>query len=327
MRNMILEKIKNGLNHHYWPKNTAGRTMISKDFVPVVEYQKIIRDITLEIKEKIQEWETLNYLYVIDESGKLIGIASIKEIFRQSPEIKISQVMKKKIISVQPELDQEKVAYLALKNNIKAIPVVDKDNHLLGIVSSDRILSILNKEATEDIYHMAGIFRPEFRIGNILEIPVFKSLKSRIPWLLVGLVGGIIAAWIIGFFEAYLKENLILALFIPIIIYMANAVGMQTQTLFIRDLTIQHDILFKKYFLRQLIICFLISIVLSLGFFLIVLFGWASAYLGLVLAISMLVTIIAAVFFLPYSFLFYYINLNPIQPLVAVHLRLLFKIF
>ncbi len=291
----LKSKINDVVDKIHWPKDTAGRKMTAK--VPMVKLGETLDEVRAMLFDRAGEIETMNYVYVIDDNKKLLGVFSIKEIFKYPTDTSVRRIMKKVTIRVAPKMDQERVAYLALKHNLKAIPVVSEDNVLLGVVPSDKILAILNKEASEDIYHLAGVFRPEFCLGNCLEIPIIRSVRYRIPWLLIGLAGGILAAWIIGLFEASLKENLILAMFIPVIVYMSNAVGIQAQTLFIRDLAIHRKLAMRNYFLRQLIICGLVGVACSVLLFLIVSFGWASAHIGFVLAISMLVAVIVSAFF------------------------------
>ncbi len=297
-----MSKLFHGVGKKQWPKETAGRKMTP--LVPVIRPEQSIAEAQNILLKRYKELgedkdiETINYFYVVNEEEKLKGVFSIKELFRQPPETLVKKVMKKtEIVKVSPWTDQERVAYLALKHNLKSVPVVDKNGVLLGIVPSDRILDILYKETSKDILQFAGIYHPEFGLDNALDVPVLESIKHRIPWLLIGLFGGILAAWIIGFFEASLKQNLILAMFIPVIVYMSNAVGSQTQTLFIRDLAIHQRLPFKKYLLKQLTTCFFIALVCSLLLFFIILLGWASAYLGFVLGLSMLAAIISATFF------------------------------
>jgi len=120
-------------------------------------------------------------------------------------------------------------------------------------------------------------------------------VKRRLPWLLIGLAGGILAAWILGFFEELLTEKVILAMFIPVIAYMSNAVGIQTQTLFIRDIALEKELPWKKYIFRQLTSCLIIGLICSAVFFAVVLLGW-DTWLGFVLGVSMLITIMVASF-------------------------------
>jgi len=294
----LTSKVTNVVEKKQWPKASAGRKMISQ--IPLIMPEQTIGDAQAILFEKHNEIETINYFHVIDENKKFIGVFSIKELFRQRSNEKVKEFMiKADLVKVEPETDQERVAYLALHRNLKSIPVVDKDNTLLGIVPSDYILKILEKEISEDLLYLAGVYQPISRLDweDQLTFPFFMAIKHRLPWLLIGLTGGILVARIIGFFEASLQQNLVLAMFIPVIVYMSNATGSQTQAIFLRDLATHTKIPFKRYFLRQLLTCFFLALSCSVLLFLVVAIGWTTYYLAFVLSFSMLMTIISASFF------------------------------
>ena len=301
----LTSKMTNVVEKRQWPKATAGRRMISQ--IPLIMPEQTIGEAQAILFEQHDQIETINYFYVIDENKKFVGVFSIKELFRQRTEKKVKEFMiKTNLIKVEPETDQERVAYLALHHNLKSIPVVDKDNTLLRIVPGDYILNILEKEISEDLLYLAGVYEPISRLEweDQLTFPFFMAIKHRLPWLLIGLIGGVLVARIIGFFEASLRQNLVLAMFIPVIVYMSNATGSQTQAIFLRDLATHTKIPFRKYFLRQLLTCFFLALFCSLFLFLVVAVGWATFYLAFVLSLSMLITIISASFFalaIPYS--------------------------
>jgi len=278
-------------NLKIYPSETAGRKMIEN--IPLAFFEEKISDIRKRIFEKAAEFETLNYIYVIDKENKLIGVLSLKEIFRCQPEVKIKDLMIKKIIKVCPYTDQERVAILALKYNLKAIPVVDKENHFLGIVPSDIILDILHSEHVEDFLKSSGIHGS---LGKTIGGSAFFLARIRIPWLILGLFGGIGAAQIINFFETPLKTHFILAAFIPLIVYMADAVGTQTETLFIRNLVLDFHLGIKKYFFREIQVSLLLALILgTLLFLLSVTLLSAPCFIGLILGISLFFTILSAI--------------------------------
>lgn len=301
----LTSKINNLVEKKQWPKSSAGRKMISQ--IPLIMPEQTIGEARAILFEQHNQIETINYFYVIDENKKFVGVFSIKELFCQRTEEKVKKFMiKTDLVKVGPETDQERVAYLSLHRNLKSIPVVDEENTLLGIVPSDYILNILEKEISEDLLYLAGVYKPIARLEwkDQLTFPFFMAIKHRLPWLLIGLVGGILMARIIGFFEASLQQNLVLAMFIPVIVYMSNATGSQTQAIFLRDLATHTKIPFKKYFLRQLLTCFFLALLCSIILFLVVAIGWNTFYLAFVLGFSMLITIISGSFFalaIPYS--------------------------
>ena len=131
-------------NKSKYPPESAGRRMI--DNVPTAFPEETIFDIKKRLFKEIGGLETINYVYVIGKTRKLVGVFSIKEIFRRPENTKIKEIMKTKIITARPYTDQERVAILALRNNLKSIPVVDKEGEFLGVVPSDIILDILHFE-------------------------------------------------------------------------------------------------------------------------------------------------------------------------------------
>lgn len=262
--------------------------------IPTALPQEKILDIRKKLFEKAQEFETLNYIYIVDPEGKLIGILSLKEVFRKPEESKIEDLMVRNVVKVRPRTDQERVAILALKHNLKSIPVVDKEDRFLGIVTSDVILDILQAEQIEDILHFAGISKFDTSPKKILQAPVGILAKIRLPWLILGLLGGLFAAQIVNFFESSLKTHFVLAAFIPLIVYMADAVGTQTETLFIRGLAIDPRLAIKNYFFREIKIGFLIA--LSIGLLLTIFSSlWIGLpYIGFILGVSIFLTILSA---------------------------------
>lgn len=241
---------------------------------------------------KKNDFDTINYIYVVSKSDILKGVLSIKEVFRQNKNKLVSEVMETKFVSVRGYTDQERVAFKALKNNIKAIPVVDKIGHLLGVVPPDVILNILSLEYGEDILRSVGIRTTPSFILDTFKASIFTHLTKRFPWLLVGLFGGILAAFIISFFEDVLESQLILAAFIPAVAYMAGAVSAQTQTLFIRSIAFDLKLNIKKYFIKETKITLFLAIILGILFSIIAFLWQKSIIIGLIMGISIFLTII-----------------------------------
>lgn len=279
--------------------------MVEKKKVPAVP----IRTTLVQVKElliaKSRDYETINYIYVTDKENHLQGIFSIKEFLEhQKDKEKVDDIMKKEIVSVRAHTHQERAALLALQHNIKAVPVVDKENVFLGIIPFDVILKILDKEAVEDMLRLGGIYH-KGSFDDLIRLPVLQSIKHRLPWLLIGLLGGLLAAGIIGGFEETLSQNLILAAFIPLIVYMADAVGTQMEAFIIRDLAVNPTLSFLKYFLKQISAVSLIGIVTSVFLSLISFALYGNALISIVLGISLFFAIISSVFsglIIPYLF-------------------------
>lgn len=285
MKNLKNEKLT------YYPPESAGRAMITR--VPVVMEGFTVSEVESLLIKESKNFETIDYIYVVDTENNLKGVLSIKDVFSSDKKERVSDLMTKEIITARTHSDQERVVQIALKYNIKAVPVVDKNNIFLGTVPSDKILEILNSEHTEDILYSEGI--QNVASANFIIKSAKKVLViARLPWLIVGLLGGLLAAKIIGGFEELLLTEVALAMFIPVMVYMADAVGSQTQTVFIRAMAIDNKFSIKKYFSREFYLGIIISFILSLILFL-TSWWWFSLEISIVVSISLFLTIISSV--------------------------------
>ena len=236
-----------------FPPRTAGACMIKE--VPVVKLGETVGKVREMISKKVKSFETIDYIFVVDEENVLKGVISIKELFEVRKKNKlIEDVMKKNVVYVHPFTHQERVVYLALSHGIKMLPVVDKERHFLGVVPYDTILQIFNQETREDIFKFGGIFHRVGQEFNTITDSTKKMVRRRIPWLLVGIVGGTIAASIVSFFEAMLSKYLVLAAFIPVLVYMSDAVGTQSETLIVRGFALDPKLSIKKWLKREFFI-------------------------------------------------------------------------
>jgi magnesium transporter len=250
------------IDKQHWARESAGYKMTNK--VPAVTPAYTLADTYSFISKTIRQFDTIDYIYVVDADKKLRGVFSIKDLFRLPRGTKVEKIYKKSpLVTVLPTTDQEEVAHLSLKHDIKAVPVVDKDKIFLGVVPHYAVTSILYQELCEDILHLTGIHHSHIAFDNIFKISLFQAIKHRIPWLLVGLLGGLLAASIIGSFENILKKNLVLAAFIPLVVYIADAVGAQLEAFAIRDFALFKKLNFIQYFLKQFMVVFTIALLLG----------------------------------------------------------------
>jgi len=243
-------------NNSSYKKETAEAKM--SNLVPTVRKEMTLGQVEEKMFEQAADWETMNYIYVLDDEKRLVGVFSIDLIFRLPTETKVEKIMKRDLKTCQPNTDQEMVVRIALKSNIKAVPVVNREGKFLGVVPSDHILEILNQEHGEDLMRLSGITGSEEDgdSGGII-----KSLFSRIPWILIGLFGGLITAKVIVSFETTMQREVALAAFIPLVVYLANAIGVQVQTLYIRRLALRPEASFWHYSGKQIMISVLIGLV------------------------------------------------------------------
>lgn len=183
-------------------------------------------------------WDTLTYVYVLDAARHLIGVISLKELLCADDDARIDDVMVRDPIAAHPTTDREHVATIAIRHRIKAVPVTDRDRVFLGVIGTDEILNTLHEEHVEGFLRFAGIRRTG-AITDILTARVGTLIRHRLPWLLVGLLGSMVGTLIVRSFDHVLEQALALAFFIPLIVYMSDALGTQTQTLYIRSLAME----------------------------------------------------------------------------------------
>ena len=209
--------------------DTAGGIMVP-DFIALGEDATAGEAIASLQKEHLNV-EMPFYLYVVDEYGKLVGVSSLRQLVVVPPETPLKAFMTTDVFMVRTDMDQEEVAKIVARYDILAVPVVDESNRLVGIVTVDDVIDIFRKEATEDMLKMAGVGEEFIETQSI-----FKSTRIRLPWLFASCVGGIVAFYIIGRFEASLYRLAYLAAFIPVIMGMGGNIGTQSSTIVVRGL-------------------------------------------------------------------------------------------
>jgi magnesium transporter len=238
--------------------------------------------------------EMVFYLYVTNDANQLTGIISLRDLVTTSPDSMLKDMMIRKVHTVYPDTDQEEVAQIVSQYNYLAVPVIDHDENLLGIVTVDDVVDVIREEATEDFLKMAGVGKDR----EILLKSSWENAKSRFPWLFASWIGGVAAATIIGLYENLLETTLILAAFIPVIIGMGGNIGTQTSTIIVRGLATGRvnvgnnmKILFKE--IRVGLILGLLYGVL-LGLFTFTRFMDLSPYLGIIVGLSISISMLIA---------------------------------
>jgi magnesium transporter len=212
-----------------YPEDTAGGIMIPESFAL---HEETTVEEAISILQHSENSEMVFYVYVVDDDRHLKGVCSLRQLLMVNPGKQLKDFMIQQVVSVLPETDQEEVARLVGRYNILALPVVDEDNHLLGIVTVDDIIDVIREEATEDFLQMAGAGRDR----EILLKSTAEESRARFPWLFATWIGGIIASFIVGAHNELLEQVVALAAFMPIIAGMGGNVGTQSATIVIRGL-------------------------------------------------------------------------------------------
>jgi magnesium transporter len=213
----------------HYEEYTAGSIMTT-EFVAISQNQTV-RSAMYILKNEAPNAETIYYIYVVDEDKKLVGVISLRDLIISHDDVMISEIMSDRVMSVGVSEDQEAVARQMKDYDFLALPVVDFQHHLLGIITVDDIMDVMEEEASDDYSKLAGIAD----LDSIDRNP-FHAAKKRLPWLIALLFLGMFTASLIGRFEATLDKVAILAVFIPLIAGMAGNTGTQALAVAVRGI-------------------------------------------------------------------------------------------
>src|SRR5215207_2092175 len=213
-----------------YDEQTAGRIMNPHVFA-LSEDMTVGEAITeLQINRDV---EMVFYLYVVDERHHLVGVTSLRRLLLVSPETPLKRIMTADIVSARVDVDQEEVARQVAAYNVLAIPVVDEENKLVGVITVDDVIDVIKDEATEDIYRLAGVAGDERAFT-----PAGESLRKRLPWLGVNLATAFLAASVVALFEGTIERITALAVFMPIVAGMGGNAATQTLTVIVRGIAL-----------------------------------------------------------------------------------------
>lgn len=283
------DEVKELLSHE---EDTAGGIM-AKEFI-AVHLKSTVDQAIREIRSKAEEVEEIYYVYVIDKNDVLVGIVKLKDLILAKPKTKISEIMSRDVVSIATRVDQEEVASIAKRYDLVAIPVVDDLGRLVGRITFDDVVDVIEEEASEDMQRMAGITEEE----EFRETSIFKISRVRLPWLLVGFLGQLLCAYVLHLFEASLSQIIATAFFIPIIMAMGGNAGIQSSTIMVRGMATGEIGLFeiRKRLLREVLVSILNGIICGVLLFLVVTFWLKQPRFGLLLSSVLVFVILNASF-------------------------------
>ncbi len=213
-----------------YDEQTAGRIMNPHVFA--LDEDLTVGEAITELQSN-RDVEMVFYLYVVDDRRHLVGVTSLRRLLLVSPETPLKRIMTADLISARVDTDQEEVARNVASYNLLAIPVVDEENKLVGVITVDDIIDVIKDEATEDIYRLAGVSGDE-RVFT----PARESLRKRLPWLGVNLATAFLAAGVVGLFENTIERITALAVFMPIVAGMGGNAATQTLTVIVRGIAL-----------------------------------------------------------------------------------------
>jgi len=261
-----------------YPEESVGRLM-SPEFVSVKE-EMTIEDVLEKIRKYGSDSETLGVIYVIDDDGKLIDDITIREVLLSSPKKKVSKLMDHKFAFLNATDDQEIAVESFKKYECYALPVIDNDGFLIGIVTIDDILYVAEEETTEDIHKIGGV---EALDDSYLNTSLFELVKKRAGWLVILLLGEMLTASAMAFYEHEIAKAVILALFVPLIISSGGNSGSQATSLIIRGLALKEFSFtdWWKIMKRELVTGLVLGLILGVvGFIRIALWQYFSGVYG-----------------------------------------------
>ncbi len=208
---------------------TAGRIMTPDYFA--LDEDVTVSEAISELQRRSEEFEMAFYLYVVDSRNHLLGVVSLRQLLLNSSSTPLRKIMIGDVIKVTTDTDQEEVARIVATYNLLAVPVVDEESKLAGIVTVDDVLDVMREEATEDIYALAGVEADDRALGS-----AWNSVRRRLPWLLLSLGAALIAVAIVQYYVATIESSIWLAVLIPVVATMGSNAATQTMTVVVRGI-------------------------------------------------------------------------------------------
>ncbi|MFC5623351.1 magnesium transporter [Algoriphagus winogradskyi] len=304
--NLFLEREREDIISHFQDKvksdqilellrydeDTAGGIM-AKEYIRANKNWNVVQTIN-EIRRQAENVSKIYSIFVVNNRQQLMGIVSLKRIVLASDETKIEDIYEEEVISVPTYMDQEEVAEVMRKYDLESLPVVNSKNKLVGRITVDDILDVIREEAEEDIQAMTGISDTVDEYDSVI-----KLSKARLPWLLIGICGGLLGAGFIGFFEEGLSKVTALAFFIPLITATGGNVGIQTSSIVVQSLASKSifDDSMAKRFLKVLLVAILNGLILATFVFgVVVLFYKTDVSFAMVVSIALFSVVLLASF-------------------------------
>ncbi|HXG67871.1 MAG TPA: magnesium transporter [Blastocatellia bacterium] len=212
-----------------FPDETAGRIMTPDYFA--LEEDVTVAEAISALQRRSEEFEMAFYLYVVDSRNHLLGVVSLRQLLLNPPSTPLRKIMINDVIKVTTHTDQEEVARAVATYNLLAVPVVDHENKLVGIITVDDIIDVMREEATEDIFALAGVDADDRPFGT----PT-NSVRRRLPWLLLSLGTALLAVAVVQFYLDTIRRMILLAVLIPVVATMGSSAATQTMTVIVRGI-------------------------------------------------------------------------------------------
>lgn len=227
----------NHVRHNPREAETARRQMVTR--VPRTRVPQRCGELLRGLRG--QAFDIADTIYVVDAAQRLLAVVALADILAAPEDQFVEELMRTPPASVTPNTDQERVASIAVHYQLRAVPVTEKDGTFLGAVPPENLMAVLRREHIEDMHRFTGIRREQNHARGAIEGPPTRRVRDRLPWLLVGLFGSMIATWVMARFEQTLHARIEIAFFVPGIVYLADAIGTQTEAIAVRGLSLSHQ--------------------------------------------------------------------------------------
>jgi magnesium transporter len=267
---------------------TAGRIM-TPDYFALDEDVTVSEAITA-LQRRSEDFEMAFYLYVVDSRNHLLGVVSLRQLLLNSPSTPLRKIMIGDVIKVSTGTDQEEVARIVATYNLLAVPVIDEENKLAGIITVDDIIDVMREEATEDIYALAGVDADDRAVGSAL-----TSVKLRLQWLALSLGTALIGVAVVQYYLATIQHSILLAVMIPVVVTMGSYAATQTLTVVVRGIGLG-EISWEtswRVILKEGLVGFITGVLIGLLLFVIIGF-WFDWWLGGILGVTMVMSLLMA---------------------------------
>jgi len=214
-----------------YPPESAGRAMVTR-FI-ALRPQMTAEEAIESIRREDESGDAAQHLYVVDDAHRLLGIVPLLKLVATPPATPVADLMIAEPISVSADADREEAAQLVTRYDLLALPVTDPDERMVGVITVDDVIDVINEEATEDIYHLAGLSEAD-RVFAAARV----SISKRLPWMLLNLGTAFTAAYVVGLFESTLDQLVSLAIFLPVVAGVGGNGGIQTLTVITRSIAL-----------------------------------------------------------------------------------------
>jgi magnesium transporter len=250
--------MSSGGNKKTYPAESVGDILSSK--VLIAKQNDELGEVLQAIAD--DDWDDIQYAYVVDSRVHLVGVVDLAKFSHGANGSKMKDLMEEPKAPIGPYADQEKAVLLAIKHDVTAVPVVDKDNYFLGAVPAGKLIDVMHQEHLEDALLASGIRGRGSHIVKLATSRLGEVFGSRAPWLVIGAVAGLGLGFIASLFERTLEESVALAFFVPVVAYIADSVGSQSQTIAVRALATM-KLSYPRYLTREFMVGIMLGVLLG----------------------------------------------------------------